>query len=62
MARMYRGEWTGTMALTEPQAGSSLADVKTRATPARGRHYLHPRLEDLHLAAAITTSPRTSCT
>ncbi|HYO74757.1 MAG TPA: acyl-CoA dehydrogenase [Archangium sp.] len=34
MSRMYRGEWTGTMALTEPQAGSSLADVKTRATPA----------------------------
>jgi len=39
MARMYSGEWTGTMALTEPQAGSSLADVKTRATPAAG-HYL----------------------
>ncbi len=34
MARLYSGEWTGTMALTEPQAGSSLADVKTRATPA----------------------------
>jgi butyryl-CoA dehydrogenase len=34
MSRMYRGEWTGTMALTEPQAGSSLADVRTRATPA----------------------------
>jgi alkylation response protein AidB-like acyl-CoA dehydrogenase len=33
MERMYRGEWTGTMALTEPQAGSSLSDVKTRATP-----------------------------
>ena len=33
MARMYSGEWTGTMALTEPQAGSSLADLKTRATP-----------------------------
>lgn len=33
MARMYSGEWTGTMALTEPQAGSSLADVRTRATP-----------------------------
>jgi butyryl-CoA dehydrogenase len=33
MARMYAGEWTGTMALTEPQAGSSLADVATRATP-----------------------------
>jgi len=34
MERMYAGEWTGTMALTEPQAGSSLADVATRATPA----------------------------
>ncbi|HEX5656647.1 MAG TPA: acyl-CoA dehydrogenase [Polyangiales bacterium] len=33
MARMYEGTWTGTMALTEPQAGSSLADVATRATP-----------------------------
>jgi alkylation response protein AidB-like acyl-CoA dehydrogenase len=32
MAPIYRGEWTGTMALTEPQAGSSLSDVKTRAT------------------------------
>lgn len=33
MTRMYAGEWTGTMALTEPQAGSSLADVTTRAAP-----------------------------
>jgi len=33
MRRMYAGEWTGTMALTEPQAGSSLADLRTRATP-----------------------------
>jgi butyryl-CoA dehydrogenase len=33
MAPMYRGEWTGTMALTEPQAGSSLADVATVAEP-----------------------------
>jgi butyryl-CoA dehydrogenase len=33
MTRMYTGEWTGTMALTEPHAGSSLADVTTRATP-----------------------------
>ncbi|NTX06414.1 acyl-CoA dehydrogenase [Myxococcus sp. CA040A] len=32
MEPLYRGEWTGTMALTEPQAGSSLADVRTRAT------------------------------
>ncbi|HYQ82010.1 MAG TPA: acyl-CoA dehydrogenase [Anaeromyxobacteraceae bacterium] len=39
MEPMYRGEWTGTMALTEPQAGSSLADVTTRARPA-GDHWL----------------------
>ncbi|MCE9578474.1 MAG: acyl-CoA dehydrogenase [Deltaproteobacteria bacterium] len=40
MARMYRGEWTGTMALTEPQAGSSLSDVATTATPTADGHYL----------------------
>lgn len=30
---MYAGKWQGTMALTEPQAGSSLSDVVTSATP-----------------------------
>jgi butyryl-CoA dehydrogenase len=40
MSRMYSGEWTGTMALTEPQAGSSLSDVQTRATPTEAGHYL----------------------
>jgi alkylation response protein AidB-like acyl-CoA dehydrogenase len=40
MARMYRGEWTGTMALTEPQAGSSLTDVQATATPTADGHYL----------------------
>lgn len=40
MARMYSGAWTGTMALTEPQAGSSLADVKTTATRTEAGHYL----------------------
>jgi alkylation response protein AidB-like acyl-CoA dehydrogenase len=34
MAPLYEGRWTGTMALTEPHAGSSLADITTRATPA----------------------------
>lgn len=33
MTPLYDGTWTGTMALTEPQAGSSLADVATRAVP-----------------------------
>ena len=42
MAPMYRGQWTGTMALTEPQAGSSLSDITTTATPSRADdgHYL----------------------
>jgi len=30
---MMSGHWQGTMALTEPDAGSSLSDVKTSATP-----------------------------
>lgn len=34
--RMYTGEWTGTMCLTEPQAGTFLADIKTTATPVEG--------------------------
>ena len=29
--KMFSGEWQGTMALTEPQAGSSLADITTTA-------------------------------
>ncbi len=33
MAPMYEGRWNGTMALTEPQAGSSLGDLTTAATP-----------------------------
>ncbi len=33
MRPLYEGRWAGTMALTEPHAGSSLADVRTRATP-----------------------------
>ncbi len=38
LPRMASGEWTGTMNLTEPQAGSDLALVKTRAAP-EGDHY-----------------------
>jgi alkylation response protein AidB-like acyl-CoA dehydrogenase len=31
--KLVSGEWTGTMNLTEPQAGSDLAAVRTRAVP-----------------------------
>jgi acyl-CoA dehydrogenase len=37
--KLVSGEWTGTMDLTEPQAGSDLAQVKTKAVP-QGDHYL----------------------
>ncbi|HUR90170.1 MAG TPA: acyl-CoA dehydrogenase, partial [Ramlibacter sp.] len=33
LEKMITGEWTGTMNLTEPQAGSDLALVRTRAEP-----------------------------
>lgn len=38
--RMYSGEWQGTMALTEPQAGSSLSDITSSATPTPEGPYL----------------------
>jgi butyryl-CoA dehydrogenase len=33
LPRLIEGRWTGTMNLTEPQAGSDLAQVRTRAVP-----------------------------
>lgn len=33
LARMISGEWTGTMCLTEPQCGSDLNQVATKAEP-----------------------------
>ena len=38
MHKLVSGEWTGTMNLTEPQAGSDLSAVRTRALP-EGDHY-----------------------
>ncbi|HEY2401693.1 MAG TPA: acyl-CoA dehydrogenase [Steroidobacteraceae bacterium] len=38
LPKMISGEWTGTMNLTEPQAGSDLAQIRTRAVP-EGDHY-----------------------
>ncbi len=39
LPKMVEGVWSGTMNLTEPQAGSDLAAVRTRAEPS-GDHYL----------------------
>jgi alkylation response protein AidB-like acyl-CoA dehydrogenase len=38
LPKMVQGTWSGTMNLTEPQAGSDLALLKTRAIP-QGDHY-----------------------
>ncbi|MCU0358365.1 MAG: acyl-CoA dehydrogenase [Cyclobacteriaceae bacterium] len=37
--KMYAGQWQGTMALTEPQAGSSLSDITTTAYPIGDGYY-----------------------
>ncbi len=37
--KMYTGEWQGTMALTEPEAGSSLSDITTMAEPTGEGYY-----------------------
>ena len=39
LANMISGTWTGTMNLTESQAGTDLASIRTSATPS-GDHYL----------------------
>ena len=38
LAKLVSGEWMGTMNLTEPQAGSDVGALRTRAERAGGRH------------------------
>ena len=39
LTKLVAGTWTGTMCLTEPQAGSSLSDVTTAAIPQEDGSY-----------------------
>ena len=39
LEKLVSGEWMGTMNLTEPQAGSDLADIKTKAEPVGDGRY-----------------------
>jgi len=39
--KMLSGDWGGTMCLTEPQAGSSLSDIVTSATPDGDTYKIH---------------------
>lgn len=47
---MLDGRWQGTMALTEPQAGSSLTDITTVATPAE-KGYYHIKGQKIFISA-----------
>ena len=60
--KMISGEWTGTMNLTEPQAGSDLALVRTRAEPHRRRPLPACSARRSSSPSASTTWPRTSST
>jgi 3-(methylthio)propanoyl-CoA dehydrogenase len=74
LSRMVTGEWAGTMNLTEPQAGSDLGALATRATPAEdgtwrisgqkifitfGEHDLTENIIHLVLARAPDAAPGT---
>lgn len=39
LQKMLEGRWYGTMCISEPQAGSSVADIKTKATPTDSEYY-----------------------
>ena len=41
LPNMLTGQWGGTMCLTEPQAGSSLSDIVTSATPDGDAYKIH---------------------
>ena len=62
LPKMIAGEWTGTMNLTEPQAGSRPA-AGAHARRAAGRRHLQAlRHKDLHHLRRARHAPRTSST
>jgi len=49
--RLFTGQWTGTMVLTEPGAGSALGDARTTATPVDGEDYFLIRGNKMFISA-----------
>jgi butyryl-CoA dehydrogenase len=49
--KMYTGEWQGTMALTEPDAGSSLSDLTTIAIPSSKKGVYSIRGQKIYISA-----------
>ncbi|MCA9562234.1 MAG: acyl-CoA dehydrogenase, partial [Myxococcales bacterium] len=49
--RMYTGQWTGTMCLTEPHAGSAVGDLYSTAKEVPGESYFHIEGEKIFISA-----------
>lgn len=49
--KMYSGEWQGTMALTEPDAGSSLSDLTTTALPTSSSGVFNIKGQKIYISA-----------
>lgn len=47
---MLTGRFSGTMAMTEPEAGSSLADIRTQAKPVEGQDYYHIKGSKMYIS------------
>ncbi len=62
LPKMVSGEWTGTMNLTEPQAGSRPAARAHEGGRPEGRHLAPLRAEDLHHLWRARLRPTTSST
>jgi alkylation response protein AidB-like acyl-CoA dehydrogenase len=57
LEKMFAGEWQGTMALTEPDAGSSLSDIKTSAEDT-GEGYYKIKGQKIFISAGDTDAVR----
>jgi alkylation response protein AidB-like acyl-CoA dehydrogenase len=60
LPKLISGEWCGTMNLTEPQAGSDVGALRTRAEPKGDGTYAITGQKIYISPGATTTSPRTS--
>lgn len=49
--KMYLGKWQGTMALTEPDAGSSLSDISTTAEPTENEGVFKIKGQKIYISA-----------
>ena len=49
--KMLKMEWGGTMCLTEPQAGSSLSDIKTQAIKVENKDYYQIKGQKIFISA-----------